>query len=192
MSKKGFYINQVACWGCRTCQVACKDKNDLPIGTLFRTVKSFEKGAYPDAKLFHYPATCNHCENPACVANCPTGAMYVDEADGTVQHDDTLCIGCETCAKSCPYQVPQLIAEENIVRKCDACKQLRDNGEEPACVASCIMRALEFGDIDELRAKHPDAVSNLAILPDATQTSPCVIIAPHAAALDGEAKLAVL
>lgn len=192
MSKKGFFIDQSKCWGCRTCQIACKDKNDLPIGTLFRNVSSYEVGQYPDAKMFHYPRTCNHCINPACVENCPTGAMYVDEADGTVQHDDEMCIGCGTCVNACPYEVPVLLADEAIAKKCDGCKQLRDNGEEPACVASCIMRALEFGDFDELQAKHPNAVRDISVLPESSVTEPCTLIVPSEAAVAGKPGLAVI
>ena len=184
MSKMGFYFNQKKCVGCRTCQVACKDKNDLEVGELFRHVTSYQAGKYPNAMLYHYAATCNHCMDPACVAACPNGAMYVDEEDGTVQHDDTKCLGCQYCVEACPYSVPVYIEELNLTHKCDACKQLRDAGEPPACVAACPMRALEFGPYDELLAAHPEAVSEIAILPESSQTSPCTLIDPKAAALE--------
>ena len=61
--------------------------------------------------------------------------MYIDKEDGTVQHDDDACIGCQSCVRNCPYDVPQFIAERKITRKCDACIALRAAGEEPACVA---------------------------------------------------------
>ena len=176
MGRKGFYYNQSACIGCRTCQVACKDKNDLDVGTLFRTVTSYETGSFPDAHVYHYAATCNHCENPACVAVCPNAATYIDENDGTVQHDDEKCIGCQYCVKACPYGVPQYIEEIQKTHKCDACIGLRSTGENPACVAACPMRAIDFGDIEELRQAHPDAVDAIAILPDASQTNPSVAI----------------
>lgn len=184
MGRKGFYYNQTACIGCRTCQIACKDKNDLEIGTLFRQVVSYETGMYPEAHVYHYAATCNHCEMPACVAVCPDGAMYIDEDDGTVQHDDEKCIGCQYCVKACPYGVPQYIESLQKTHKCDACIQLRGAGEQPACVAACPMRALEFGPIEDLRAAHPDAVNQIVILPDASQTNPSVAIEPKAAALE--------
>ncbi|MBX9032413.1 4Fe-4S dicluster domain-containing protein [Gordonibacter massiliensis (ex Traore et al. 2017)] len=174
--RKGFYFNQRNCIGCKTCQVACKDKNDLDIGILFRHVTDYEVGSYPTAKVYHYAATCNHCKDPACIAVCPNAAMYIDEEDGTVQHDDEKCIDCQYCVKACPYGVPQYIESINKVHKCDACIQLRAMGEQPACVAACPMRALEFGPIDELRSAHPDAVDAIAILPDPTQTNPSVAI----------------
>ena len=183
MARKGFYFNQAKCIGCRTCQVACKDKNDLEIGVIYRKVDLFEVGEFPTAVAYPFSHTCNHCETPACTANCPTGAMYVNEEDGTVQHDDVICIGCEACVKSCPYGVPQYRPELKITGKCDACLGLRNNGESVACVASCPMRAIEFGDIEELRAAHPDAVDKIAVLPE-PETSPSVAIDAKPAALE--------
>ena len=58
---QGFYFNQQMCIGCRTCQVACKDKNDLEVGYLFRRVESFEVGEFPAPATFHYSGACNHC-----------------------------------------------------------------------------------------------------------------------------------
>ncbi len=180
----GFYVDLSSCIGCRTCQVACKDRRDIQVaGPRLRRVDSFECGTYPDVAMFHLNTSCNHCESPACVANCPTGAMYIDEEDGTTQHDDEVCIGCETCVKSCPYEVPQYRPELKIVGKCDACLSLRKNGEENQCVAACPMRALEFGDVDELRAAHPDAVDKIAVLPT-PDTKPSLAIDPKPAALE--------
>lgn len=181
---KGFYFNSRRCTGCRTCQVACKDKNRLDAGTFFRRVTSYQSGTYPDAMLYHYPATCNHCANPACVAVCPNAAMYVSEEDGTVQHDDEKCIGCQYCVKACPYGVPQYLEALQKTHKCDACVELRMAGEQPACVAACPMRALEFGPIAEVRAAHPDAVDEIAILPEASQTTPSLAISPKDAMLE--------
>ena len=184
MARKGFFFNQAKCIGCRTCQVACKDKTDLEIGVVYRRFDLFEVGEFPVAAAYGLSRTCNHCENPACVAKCPVGAMRIDEEDGTVQHDDGTCIGCQSCVKACPYGVPQYRAELKITGKCDGCIGLRSSGEPNACVASCPMRALEFGDIDELRAKHPDAVDVVAALPDPSQTTPSVAIDAKPSALE--------
>ena len=183
---QGFYFNQQACVGCRTCQIACKDKNDLVVGLLFRNVSSYETGAFPQAKIYHYSATCNNCTNPACVAVCPTGAMYIDPEDGTTQHDDEHCIGCQQCVETCPYGVPRFDEEMSIARKCDSCIGLRAQGEQPACVASCPMRAIEFGPLADLKAAHPDAVDAIAILPDPSETTPSVLIDAREAATDSE------
>ena len=184
MGKLGFYYDATYCTGCKTCQIACKDKNRLDIGTIFRTVKDYEIGEYPNASIYHISMSCNHCENPACVTVCPTGAMYIAE-DGTVIHDDDMCIGCKSCVNICPYGVPQFDEDKNIVRKCDACASLRAKGMKPACVDACPMRALDFGDRDELIAKYgPDLVSDIAILPDSALTGPNVLIKAKPCALE--------
>ncbi len=182
--RQGFYFDMTACIGCRTCQIACKDKNDLPAGVVFRNVTDYEVGAYPNVATFHYSGSCNHCEDPACVAVCPNGATFINEEDGTVQHDDTKCIGCQYCVNACPYGVPKYLEDIQLTHKCDACWTLREKGEDPACVAACPMRALEFGPIDELKAAHPDTVNQVTVLPEATQTNPSVAIQAKKAALE--------
>lgn len=179
---QGFYFNQRACIGCRTCQIACKDKNNLEVGMLFRRVETYETGTYPLARTYHLSATCNNCREPACVSACPVGAMYIDSEDGTTQHDDQKCIGCQYCVKACPYGVPQFDDELNISRKCDSCIGLREKGEDPACVASCVMRAIEFGVFDELKRAHSDAGNEMAVLPVASITSPSLLVSVREAA----------
>lgn len=179
----GFYFDVNMCIGCRTCQVACKDRNRLDVGILFRKVRSYETNVYPDATMYHYSGACNHCEEAKCVKGCPTGAMHFT-ADGTVQHDRSKCVGCKYCIWNCPYSVPQFIEETGVVGKCDSCKDLRDAGQNPACVDSCIMRCLDFGEIDQLKAKYgPDLVNKLPILPAADITNPHVLIKPKSCSM---------
>ncbi|MEC4273251.1 4Fe-4S dicluster domain-containing protein [Adlercreutzia sp. R25] len=174
----GFYFDEAKCMGCRSCQVACKDRNNLPVGQLFRHMISYETGTYPDVKVFHQAKTCNHCASAACVANCPTGAMqYAD--DGAVVHDDEVCIGCGTCVNSCPYEVPLLDEAESIARKCDSCKALRDAGMNPVCVDACPMRCLDFGEIGDLKAKYGDFDAKRPYLPSPDMTSPSTMIKPR-------------
>lgn len=182
MGRKGFYVDITSCVGCRTCQIACKDKNNLNVGTLFRQVRTFETGVFPKPGVYHYSGTCNHCENPKCVDVCPTGAMHID-ADLTVQHDMNKCIGCRYCTWACPYGAPQFIEDLGKVHKCDSCKDLRDQGQNPACVDACYMRALEWGDLDELKAKHANTTKDLPILPKSSITNPSTLISPRQAAL---------
>ncbi|MCL1799025.1 MAG: 4Fe-4S dicluster domain-containing protein [Eggerthellaceae bacterium] len=189
MGQLGFYFNQDDCVGCHTCQIACKDYHNLEIGVLYRNVESYETGDYPTPGLYHYAKTCNHCERPLCVASCPSGAMYIAE-DGTVQQDPELCIGDKACVDACPYGVPQYLPATMKVGKCDACAELRAEGHNPACIDACNMRVLEFGALDELRAKHPgkQLVSDLPILPSSSQTGPSTIIYPRACALEASYK----
>ena len=183
MGRLGFYFDGTQCTGCRTCQVACKDKNRLEVGTNFREVCSFESGSYPDARIYHYSGACNHCENPACIAVCASGAMYKAE-DGTVICDTEMCGGCGACVEACPYKAPKML-DNGKVGKCDACAYLRAKGQNPACVDSCLMRCLEFGDLEELAAKHEgeELVCALPFLPDPDITTPSLLINPKESSL---------
>ena len=79
----GFYFDMSRCTGCRACQIACKDKNRLEVGTIYRNAHTFSVGSFPEVKCYSYSASCNHCESPACMAACPTGAIDKRE-DGAV------------------------------------------------------------------------------------------------------------
>ena len=180
----GFYVDLQRCIGCRTCQVACKDRRDLQsAGPRPRRVDSFECGTYPDVSLFHLALSCNHCDEPACVAGCPTAALHKAD-DGTVQYDADRCVVCRNCMTVCPYGAPQHDKDANLIAKCDACKALRDAGRNPVCVDACPMRAIEFGELDELRAAHEDDLtSELPVLPSADVTHPNMLLRPSAGAL---------
>lgn len=182
MGKKSFRLDMTSCIGCRTCQIACKDKYDLEKGTFFRKVMSFETGVFPDARIYHYSASCNHCENPKCVEGCPTGAMHISY-DGTVQHDDTKCIGCKYCVWNCPYGVPQYVEKTGMVDKCNMCQDLQDKGQNPACIDACVMRCLEIVDSDEVE-KDYSFVKDLPILPKSSITNPSILVKPKPQALN--------
>ena len=172
----GFYVDMTSCIGCRTCQVACKDRHDIhEVGPRPRRVDSFECGTYPDVAMFHHVMSCNHCDDPACVKGCPTAALRKDE-EGVVVHDDSLCVLCRNCMTVCPYGAPQLDELAQKIVKCDTCKDLRAAGKSPVCVAACPMRAIDFGDVEELRAKYgDDLVDELPYLPTASWTHPNVL-----------------
>lgn len=180
----GFYVDLQRCIGCRTCQVACKDRRDLQsAGPRPRRVDSFECGTYPDVSLFHLALSCNHCDEPACAAGCPTAALHKAD-DGTVQYDADRCVVCRNCMTVCPYGAPQHDEDANLIAKCDACKALRDAGRNPVCVDACPMRAIEFGELDELRAAHgDDLTSELPVLPSTDVTHPNLLLRPSAGAL---------
>ena len=151
MGKKGFHFNQSLCSGCHSCMMVCKENHHLPEGAFFRRVSSFvsENGSKPG--VFHLSLACNHCMDPACVANCPAGALSKDENDGSVKVDVNRCIGCKTCSQVCPFDVPQYREEEGTMAKCDLCGDRRQMGLEPACVQTCFNHALKVGPLESLR-----------------------------------------
>ena len=77
MGQKAFYFDMKKCAGCHACEVACRDRNALyNVGELFRKVDLYEGGKYPKPWMYFLSIACNHCAKPACIANCPTGALY--------------------------------------------------------------------------------------------------------------------
>ncbi|WP_303150003.1 4Fe-4S dicluster domain-containing protein [Adlercreutzia equolifaciens] len=141
------------CVGCLGCSVACKVVNGVEIGSFWNKVLRIgpfpdgEGAQFPDVYTYFLPVTCQHCENPACVAVCPTGASH-KLPDGTVQIDKEKCIGCQFCAMACPYGVRYLNETGRVVEKCTLCEQKIAQGELPQCVAQCGGRARFFGDLD--------------------------------------------
>ncbi len=179
----GYYFDMTRCVGCRACQVACKDKNRLDVGTIFRNAKTYSVGTYPNVKPYSFSASCNHCATPACMAVCPTGSIQRAD-DGTVIIDSSTCIGDGLCADACPYAIPQLLPDSTY-GKCDGCYAIRQAGGQPACVSSCPDRALDFGEYADLQAKYgPGTVNEIAILPSASTTTPSLVIKAKDAALD--------
>ena len=146
MTQYGFYFDSSRCTGCKTCELVCKDYHDLGPDILFRRIYDFEGGSWEKtsegawektAFNYHLAISCNHCDNPACVENCPTGAMQKDAETGLVNSNPEVCIGCGTCQKSCPYDAPRIDAELSISRKCDGCLARVRNDEQPMCVGAC-------------------------------------------------------
>ena len=145
----GFYHNMERCIGCGACQIACKDKFDIQqAGPRPRRVDTFETGTFPKCSIFSLSIGCNHCNSPACVAVCPTGAMFKRESDGVVLHADDVCIGCQSCTEACPYKAPQYMEDMRIVIKCDSCQALREAGMNPICMSNMVtiwsLRALRW------------------------------------------------
>ncbi|HML89641.1 MAG TPA: dimethylsulfoxide reductase subunit B [Methylomusa anaerophila] len=178
MAQKGFFYDMTVCTGCKTCQIACKDKNNLEVGVLFRKVDYFEGGKYPDPWAYPLAISCNHCAKPKCVPSCPVGALAKRPQDGIVTQNRKKCIGCGACIRSCPYKAPQYIAKEGKAGKCDLCADLIDKGENPACVDACLMRTLQYGDIKDLKKKY-GGTADVKGLPDSSLTSPSLAIKPN-------------
>ena len=185
MKRYAFYVDSASCSGCKTCQVACKDKNRLPTGVLWRRVYEISGGGWESrghawvSTVFAYNISlaCNHCDRPICVEVCPTGA-YTKRPDGVVLHDSAKCIGCRYCTWACPYGAPQYDEQAGRTSKCSFCVENIDAGLPPTCVAACPMRALDFGDLAELEARYGQNYT-VYPLPDPELTKPSLVITPH-------------
>ncbi len=169
----GLVIDLDICVGCHACAVNCKEWNttgvaapltDLepygrePLGVWFNRVHSFEvepEGRGGSGRTVHFPRSCLHCAEPACVTVCPTGASYKRAADGIVLVDEDLCIGCKLCSWACPYGAREYDYDAGVMKKCTLCidKIYNENLEEvdrvPACVATCPAGARHFGDLGD-------------------------------------------
>ena len=157
MPQYGFYFDQSRCSGCQTCAIACKNENGLPPGPLkYLKVYEYEKGSFPDVRVHMQWIPCYHCEKPACVTDCPTKAISKEPKFGAVLIDSDKCDGCRICYESCPYGAPVFESDEAGVKaqKCDMCVDRLNVGEQPVCVLSCPMRALDFGDLNQCIAKY--------------------------------------
>ena len=158
----GFYVDTSRCIKCWACVVACKQWHEIEAGTVSRrNVTETVEGTFPDVKRKFESLSCMHCENPLCVANCPTGAVSKREEDGVVVVDDTVCIGCKTCISACPYGAPSYDEATSTTFKCDGCYDRRQRGELPACVAACPGANLALDEMDALQSAHAaDIVSD--------------------------------
>jgi anaerobic dimethyl sulfoxide reductase subunit B (iron-sulfur subunit) len=184
--QKAFYFDASACTGCKACQVACKDKNNLPIGTLFRRVFHYGGGSwmYQDGYLvpnnvfaYSLSTACMHCQNPPCMEACPAAAITKRE-DGIVLIDADKCIGCRLCQWACPYGAPQFREDLGVMTKCDFCQDLQAQGQDPACVAICPQRVLKVGELEDLRAQY-GGFNEMEPLPPAEPAYPALVITPH-------------
>lgn len=180
MTQYGFYYDSTRCSGCRTCVLACKDRYDLDSTLSYRNVIEYGSGSWTqdangawstDTSVYHVSVACNHCANPACVAACPQSSMAKHEDTGLVYNDPETCIGCGSCVSACPYGAPGVNMETMKSVKCTGCADRVAEGKAPICVEACSMRALEFGDIEELRAKY-GTDAEIAPLPAASITGP--------------------
>ncbi len=151
-----FYFDSSSCTGCKACQVACKDKNNLPLGVLWRRVYEVSGGEWTRTGeawtntvfAFNLSIACNHCVHPKCAGVCPVDAYEV-RPDGIVLINARKCIGCGYCAWACPYDAPQVDKNAGVMTKCNLCYDYLDAGLPPACIAACPLRCLDLVDIDD-------------------------------------------
>ena len=181
-TKLGLVIDLDICVGCHACAVNCKEWNtgghaapltdkdpygSKPIGVWFNRIHTFEAsaGEGEPSRTVHFPKSCLHCEDAACVTVCPTGASFKREEDGIVLVNEDKCIGCKLCSWACPYGAREYDADEGVMKKCTLCidRIYNENMEEvdrvPACVSTCPVGARHFGNLGDPNS----AVSKLVV-----------------------------
>jgi formate dehydrogenase iron-sulfur subunit len=201
----GFFTDTTLCIGCKACEVACKQWNQLPAdgyefsgnsydntmalgATTWRHVAFVEQAAPPEApptetKWLMMSDVCKHCTNAGCLEACPTGAIIRNEFDDVFIQPD-VCNGCGYCVPSCPFGVVDLIAHADydagrnfqldgrtnddatqktggVAGKCTLCYDRQKVGLVPACAKACPTESIQFGDVDELRARAKQRVETL-------------------------------
>lgn len=163
MSKYFLLQDLHKCIGCHSCEIICKTNKSLPPETRpcqIITIGPRLVNGNPRASYVFMP--CYHCENPWCVAACPTGAMQKRPQDGIVFVDHELCVGCKTCISACPWGAPQWHPELGKVVKCDYCMDRIDEGLKPACVTVCTTSCLHFEKAEKItqirRERHARTV----------------------------------
>ncbi len=169
-----FQVDLDLCTGCKACVAACHSLNGLDDGETWRDVGLVLVDSADAAYAQHVTTTCHHCEDPACLAGCPTLAYEKDPQTGIVRHLNDQCIGCQYCVLKCPYDVPKYSEELGIVRKCDMCAGRLAHGEAPACVQACPNGAIAIQIVDRTgSAATPELLLGMnGALPDAGYTRP--------------------
>ena len=145
-------LDQTKCIGCHACTTACKSENSVPLGVTRTYVKSVEVGTFPQVRRHFQVTRCNQCSDAPCVSACPTEAMY-RRADGIVDFDKSICIGCKACMAACPYDAIFINPEDHSAEKCNFCAHRLDIGLEPACVSVCPTEAILVGDLNDPTSK---------------------------------------
>ena len=178
----GFFTDTSVCIGCKACEVACKEWNQLPgnepvfgdgydnTGSLdaqnWRHVKFLD--IVPDKPVgqgdgkawLMMSDVCKHCQQASCLEVCPTGAIIRTEFD-TVFIQPDVCNGCRDCISACPYGVIEMDESTKVAQKCTLCYDRLQGGMEPACAKACPTQSIQFGPLDELRERARDRLDDL-------------------------------
>jgi formate dehydrogenase iron-sulfur subunit len=194
MEGKGFFIDLTKCTACRGCQVACKQWHKLPAEDtknwgsyqnpkdlsfitykLVRMEESLENGKVKDWLFF--PDQCRHCIQPPCkmVGDMDDDTAILQEFEtGTVMFTNkTKNLFADEIRDSCPYDIPRVNKETNVLSKCDMCFDRVINGKLPACVLSCPTGSMNFGDLDDMKAMAQERLAEVKkIYPNATLGDP--------------------
>jgi formate dehydrogenase iron-sulfur subunit len=185
---KGMFVDTTLCTGCKACQVACKQWNELPMddeqavrdhraftgnsydntghltATNWRHVKFIEQFSTDvnrtEARWLMMSDSCKHCEQAGCLEVCPTGALYRTQFGSVDVHQD-VCIGCRYCVGACPFGVIDYNQRTGRVNKCILCQDRLEEGSGTACAKACPTSSLTFGRVDDLKLIAQERVKAL-------------------------------
>jgi formate dehydrogenase iron-sulfur subunit len=170
----GFFTDTSVCIGCKACEVACKEWNQLEgheplFGDGFDNTGNLDQQNWrhvqfvdrvPDQTAtpgqgkawLMMSDVCKHCQQASCMEVCPTGSIIRTEFD-TVFIQPDVCNGCRNCIAACPYSVIGIDEHSNVAQKCTLCYDRLQGGMEPACAKACPTQSIQFGPLDELRER---------------------------------------
>ena len=171
----GFFTDSTLCIGCKACEVACKEWNDVPADGLVFSGLSYDNtlglghSTWRHVKFLEGETTigvggnagsqmtwqfssdvCKHCENAGCLEACPTGSIVRTEF-GSVYIQPDICNGCGYCVVTCPFGVVDRRPDDGRAFKCTFCYDRQIAGEQPACAKACPTGSILFGDLHELQ-----------------------------------------
>ena len=174
----GFFTDTTLCIGCKACEVACKQWNQLPDDGFHFTGMSYDNTAALGSSTWRHVTfaerpdgnggiawkmmsdVCKHCERAGCLEACPTGAIMRTE-HGSVYIQPDVCNGCGYCVPACPFGVVARRTDDGRAFKCTLCYDRLQGGLEPACAKHCPTDSIQFGPLDELRVRAAKRVEAL-------------------------------
>ena len=161
-------VNTTTCIGCKACEVACVEWNDMPFSltTFDNTYQTMPETRWNFWNLIKFNEhqnadgtiqwlmrkdQCMHCADPGCLHACPADGAIVKYANGIVDFNQENCIGCEYCVSGCPFNIPRFNPATKRVYKCTLCSDRVGQGLEPACIKACPTGCLKFGSKDDMK-----------------------------------------
>jgi formate dehydrogenase iron-sulfur subunit len=178
----GFFTDTSVCIGCKACEVACKQWNELPgnepvFGDGYDNTGSLDAQNWRHVKFLDIVEdkpdnvgngkawlmmsdVCKHCKQASCLEVCPTGAIIRTEFD-TVFIQPDVCNGCRDCISACPYGVIEMDHDKGVAQKCTLCYDRLQGGLEPACAKACPTQSIQFGPVEELKARAAQRLDDL-------------------------------